>query len=166
MHLIFTRRIPSTVVLLVLVFAIGQLSVARAQSDPAANDVKAEIARLEDRWLKAIEDADVPALDSILADDFVRPAPAAGQFITKSPMLGCYRSRKPSPASGNKRIENLTVQVFAGTAIARGMVVASDPNGRAVSKNLFTDIFINRGGRWQAVSAQENDLKPEPHLVP
>lgn len=122
------------------------------------NNSKAEISRLEDRWLQAIDAVDIAALNQILADDFLRPAPASGQFITKAQMLNYYRSRKHSATSASKRIENLSVTVYGNAAIARGMVVSRDASGHVLSKNLFTDVFLNRDARWQAVSAQENDL--------
>jgi hypothetical protein len=131
------------------------LSIA-AQTRVHDSQCKAEIASLEDRWLKAIEDADVTTLNQILGDDFVRPAPSTGQFITKSQLLAYYRSRKQMPSTGSKRIENLSVTLYGNTAITRGTVVSRDSSGRIVSKNLFTDVFVHREDRWQAVSAQEN----------
>lgn len=133
------------------------VSLSSQPPDRAAR-ARTEIARLENRWLKAIETSDISALDSVLADDFIRPAPAAGQFITKSQLLAYYKARKPS-ASGVKRIENLQVNVYGTTAIARGIAVSTDAAGREASRNLFTDVFVLRDDRWQAVSAQENDVK-------
>jgi len=116
---------------------------------------KAEIAQIENRWLEAIETSDVAALDSILADDFVRPVPEASQFITKSQLLDHLKTHKPSSA-GSKRIENLVITLYGATAVARGNVVGYNSSGQVVSRNLFTDVFVSRDGRWQAVSAQEN----------
>ena len=128
-----------------------------AQRQPGTNDAKAEIAHLEDSWLRAIQAADISTLNRILADDFVRPAPTAGQFITKSEFLAYYKSHKPT-ASAVRHIENLNVTIYGHTAIARGNVVTADHTGHAVSRNLFTDVFVFRSSRWQAVSAQENEL--------
>jgi hypothetical protein len=135
-------------------------SLLAAQSPGNPADVKSDIARIETRWLHAIETSDVSILNSILADDFIRPAPSAGDFITKSQLLAYYKTHKPS-ASGLKHIENLQVNVYGTTAIARGNVVSTDTSRRELSRTLFTDVFILRGGLWQAVSAQENKLKDQ-----
>lgn len=127
-----------------------------AQPARSADDSKAEIARLEDRWLKAIDNSDIATLGQILADDFLRPAPTAGQFITRTQLLAYYRSHKPSAPAGNRHIEDLSVTVYSNIAIARGRVVNRDAPGRIASTSLFTDVFVNRKGQWQAVSAQEN----------
>ena len=143
---------------LVPVCALGvQAAGAQSPSPDDTEGAKAQIAQLEDRWLKAIEDVNVGVLGQILADDFLRPAPAAGQFVTKTQLLDYYKSG-PSRPSGSQRIENLAVTVYGAAAIARGQVVTSDASGRVRSRNLFTDVFVRRGGSWQAVSAQENDV--------
>jgi len=116
-----------------------------------------EIQDIEDRWLKAIESSDVTALDPILADDFVRPVAAAGRFINKAQLIDYYKARKPSPGTSS-HIEDLDVTRYGDTAIARGRVITSDADGHTVSDRLFTDVFVHRNGRWQAVSAQENEI--------
>lgn len=146
------------ILLMAWTLAMSTFVGAQPSRTDKPNKDRAEIAKLEDRWLKAIVEDDVAALNQILADDFARPAPAAGKFITKSQYLAYYRSRKPTPAAGSKHIENLSIKIYGQTAIARGMVVNAAPDGRIVSRNLFTDVFVNRDGRWQAVSAQENPL--------
>lgn len=65
----------------------------RGVGGPAAH-ATAEIARLEDRWLKAVQDADIAALNQVLADDFVRPAPAAGQPVQATKGLSGRRWAK------------------------------------------------------------------------
>jgi ketosteroid isomerase-like protein len=144
------------VVQLFLLLLTSSLLNGQSAKTETPREDKAEISRLEDRWLKAIETADVATLDSILADDFVRPVPAARRFITKTQLLEYYKSHKQE-SSAPKHIENLSVTFYGTTAIARGNVVTADPNSHVVSRNLFTDVFVFRGGRWQALSAQENE---------
>ena len=115
----------------------------------------AEIASLEDRWLQAIQTADIATLDAILADDFLRPAPTAGRFITKSQLLDYYKSHHPASAPG-KHIEGLQVSLYGTVAIARGFVVSANAQSQTPSKSLFTDVLVKRAGKWQAISAQEN----------
>ncbi|HEY2468720.1 MAG TPA: nuclear transport factor 2 family protein [Terracidiphilus sp.] len=145
-------------VLTFAVLLVGSSLIIAQSGENESNRVTKEITRLEDRWLNAIQTADVAALDQIIADDFVRPAPAAGEFITKAQFLAYYRAQKPAPSTASTRIENLSVKDYGNTAIARGIVVNRDANGHILSRNLFTDVFVIRDGRWHAVSAQENAL--------
>jgi hypothetical protein len=140
--------------ILLLLLVAPSLNGQPSKPEATSSD-KAAIATVEDRWLKAIETGDIATLDSILSDDFIRPVPLSAQFITKSQLLDYYKTHKPAP-SGPKHIENLTVTLYGATAIARGSVVTNDATGN-VARNLFTDVFVSRNGRWQAVSAQEND---------
>ena len=126
---------------------------SQSQTGATPNADTAAIASLEDRWLQAIQTADIPTLDSILADDFLRPA--AGRFITKAQLLDYYNSHHPAPAPA-KHIERLQVSLYGTVAIARGFVVSANVQSQTTSKSLFTDVFVKRAGKWQAISAQEN----------
>jgi hypothetical protein len=39
------------------------------------------------------------------------------------------------------------------------MVIASDSAGKELDRTIFTDVFVYREGRWQAVNAQENRVE-------
>jgi ketosteroid isomerase-like protein len=119
---------------------------------------QAAVMHLEREWLEALNRADVKTIAGILADDFVRPAPQSGQFIGKADLLRYYRSHLVPLKAETKQIENMTVTVYGNSAIARGQVVARDAKGVTSSTLLFTDVFLRRAGRWQAVSAQENPV--------
>ncbi len=145
---------------LVLICACG-VSQATVHGHPpvkTAPPSQAAVEHLENQWLDAINHADVDAIAPILADDFVRPAPQSGQFVGKADLLRYYRSHLVPLKEGSKRIENMTVTVYDQTAMARGQVVTRDAKGAIVSTLLFTDVFVRRAGKWQAVSAQENPL--------
>lgn len=131
---------------------------APAHATQAQARAHAEVIELENEWLQALNQADVNTIAGILSDDFVRPAPESGQFISKQELLGYYRSHLTPGSPEQKRIENMTVRVYGDSAIARGQVVTLDGRGKTVSTVLFTDVFLRRKGRWQAVSAQENPV--------
>jgi ketosteroid isomerase-like protein len=142
--------------ILVLLLLLQPFVHAQSSKPAPPQSDELKIRSLEERWLHAIEISDLAALDSILADDFVRPAPSAGRFISKAQLLDYFKSHKTPPRS--RHIENLNVTVYGNTAIARGSVVIADPKSHVTSMNLFTDVFVLRNGRWLAVSAQENEV--------
>jgi len=59
-------------------------------------------------------------------------------------------------------VDDVSVTVIGETAIVRGRTAATGVvNGKAMSTRLrFTDVFIKRGGRWQAVASHASPLAP------
>jgi len=136
-------------------FAIASMVVllAAVSSRPggaqgAAEKSKQEVLDVENHWLQ-VED-DPAALESILAPDFLHVVPAG--IITKDEQLSFMR-KHPVHDSGSKHFENLHVRIYGDVGIVNGMVVATRAEG--TQKTLFTDVFVRRDGRWQAVNAQE-----------
>lgn len=119
---------------------------------------KAAVTRLEQEWVTALNTADVKTIGEVLADDFVRPAPQASQFITRAHLLSYYRKHLSSHDPNQRRISDMKVSVYGTTAIARGVVTTTDAQGRTIRQLLFTDVFVKRNGKWKAVSAQENQV--------
>jgi ketosteroid isomerase-like protein len=122
----------------------------------ARQGAKAAVARVEQRWVAALNRGDVTAIGAILAPDFVRPAPQAGAFIGRAALLAYYRKALSPHGPLHRRIEGMTIRVYGETAVARGFVVVTDSGKHTTSRLIFTDVFVERGGRWQAVSVQEN----------
>lgn len=144
-----------TAILLVLEVA----GTAQAPTRPeGSKGAQAAIAQLEQRWVTALNNADIPAIDGILGDDFVRPAPSTGTFITKAQLLAYYRSHLSAHSGVTRRIEDMTISVDGATGIARGVVVTASADHKHDARQLFTDLFVLRGGEWRAVSAQENPI--------
>ena len=73
-------------------------------------------------------------------------------IITRKEQLDFMR-KHPSHGQSSKHFEDMHVRVYGNVAIVNGMVVAI--SGRGTHKTLFTDVFVYREGKWQAVSAQE-----------
>jgi ketosteroid isomerase-like protein len=117
---------------------------------------KAAVAHLEEEWLNALNKADVNAIAEILGDDFIRPDPNSGEFVNKADLLPYYRSHLSPQGPDQRRIEDMTVSLYGTTALARGVLTTTDSRGRIIRRLLFTDVFVLRRRKWQAVSAQEN----------
>jgi hypothetical protein len=109
---------------------------------------------LENEWLNA---NDARTLDRILASDFVHPV-FTGDFLTKAQHIDWF-TKHPRPANLKPRFERLDIRVYGDFGIANGLVVASDENGKEIGRNVFTDVFNYRNGRWQAINGQETDVR-------
>jgi hypothetical protein len=138
------------IVLLTVCLILPAVSVAAQASRDVESD-KRQLLALEDQWLHA---RDTALLDRILAADFVHPVPA-GVFLTKRQHIDWFAKHLP-PASSKTRLEQVKVRIYGDTAIVNGMVIASDETGKELHRTVFTDVFVYRDGRWQAVNAQEN----------
>jgi predicted GNAT superfamily acetyltransferase len=155
--------VASIFVLAVAGFAVASVrlpphvAASRAPQRSAEGDRQA-LVELENEWLKSEHDA--AALERILAPDFVHPVPT-GDFLTKAQHI-YYSTKYPPPANLKNRFENLSVRVYGDFGIVNGIVVASDEHGQDVDRTIFTDVFAYRGGRWQAVNAQENRVERSP----
>jgi hypothetical protein len=119
-----------------------------AQESWMSSPAKA-IADLETRWLQHIDDPTV--LDIILADDFVHALPSG--LISKQQQIDFAKTHPRAPQE-NRHFEDFKVRVYGDTGIANGIVVTTDASG--THRAVFTDVFVKRNGKWQAVNAQEN----------
>lgn len=139
------------------VASVHLLSPAAASSAPHRDPERDRqaLVGLENEWLKNEHDA--AALERILAPDFVHPVPT-GDFLTKAQHI-YYSVKYPPPAGLKNRFENLNVRVYGDVGIVNGIVVTGDEHGQDVDRTIFTDVFVYREGRWQAVNAQENRVE-------
>ena len=110
---------------------------------------KQELLALERHWLQS--QSDPAALEDILAPDFLHVV--SGSIITKDQQLRFLREHPANDQHGNKHFEDLHVRVYGNAGIVNGAVIAKTAHGER--KTLFTDVFVYRRGKWQAISAQE-----------
>jgi hypothetical protein len=53
-------------------------------------------------------------------------------------------------------------QVHGDFGYIRGLATAVDAQGKVLMRVRFTDIYVYRDGRWQAVAAHESTLSGKP----
>lgn len=124
--------------------------VASAQTMMARVATRKTIIQLEERWLANENSAAV--LDEILANDFVHVLPEG--MISKKGHIDFVREHPFGPFAVHK-FEQLDVRVYGNVAVATGIVLAIPATKTMPQRTLFTDVFVFRKGRWQAVNAQE-----------
>ncbi len=119
------------------------------------------ILQLEREMFAAIQKKDLPAIDRILADDFVLRTPGAPSADKKQFLAGIKAIPLEILAVWS---EDLAVNVYGETGVLTGTQLARvrDAEGKeAVSVQAFTDIFVRRDGRWQLVLAHSVEI-PSP----
>jgi len=119
--------------------------------------VEDTLIQMENEWTQADTNHDAAALNRILAEDWIG-IDFEGTVSNKPQAL-------KGIASGAANLEsvvlrNMKVRVFGnmavitGTDTERGEYHGKDSSGRYV----WTDVFVRRNGRWQAVSSQSTKL--------
>ncbi len=139
--------------LMVGLLLVGAAGPAVAQSQADADAVKAaELRRFEVMTRK-----DYTALATLLGDDLIYTHSSAAvdskasylESLTSGRVT--YKVIKPS---------DLKVSVYGTTAIITGQAhMTVDANGQAIDNTLrFTDVWVQRDGRWQMVAWQSTRM--------
>ena len=136
-------------ILLLLFTAILSLALpASAQVKQSERDLKVEqeLRNLVRAWDEAYVKGDAATLDRLLADEF---AFVKGQ--KKAEYLASLKSRNLTVESAVST--EIEVQVFGDTAVLTGLdtITVKSKDQTLVTKWLYMDIWIKRGGRWQCV---------------
>ena len=112
----------------------------------------ADLARftaLEEAWLGALASHDAPALERLLAPEFVDTM-WNGHLRDRKAVLVAAQQRG---LNGRQRLQDIAVRRYGRVAVVTGLNVSARGTVR------FTDVFVERDRHWQAVRAQETPLR-------
>src|SRR5437764_9157967 len=144
----------ANMILRILLGGLVAVSVVRAQSPSPGNQDQAALIALENEWLANLHNPAV--LEKILASDFVHPLPT-GDFVTKAQHIQFSSTHLPPP-NPKQRFDQMRVRVYGDVGIVNGIVLTTDEQGPSrtganpeVERSIFTDVFVRRNGRWEAV---------------
>ena len=134
-------------------FLQGQAKPA-AKAEPAGD----ALLQIERDWTQAGLKKDAAALDKILGDDWVGTDFEGKQF-TKAQVVADLKSG--ASVSQTVDLADMKARVMGNTAIVTGSdVEKSSYKGKDTSgKYVWTDVFMMRGGRGQAVASQSTKVK-------
>lgn len=156
------RSLARAAVSTAIAFAALSLSAAPAFAGPPQSEsTAAAVMKVEHEWLAALQTHDVATLARVLAREYI-DSDFQGEAITRAQFLAYFAGPAPRPTP-------LIQQSFADTkvrfvadgevAIVTGVVVTRiRPD--LVRHSRFTDVFVWRDGRWQAVTGQETHFAP------
>jgi ketosteroid isomerase-like protein len=112
---------------------------------------------LDRRRMKAMADQDLDTLNTLLADDLIYTHSSA-RLDTKQSLIGnmqsgstVYNAVEPSDVTAQ---DLGSAVVLTGVARIR-VTTGGKPNAFAVR---FTDVYANKGGKWQMVTWQSTRL--------
>lgn len=132
---------------------VGQEPATQGTAGSSTADLKQMFTKLENEWAKADNSKDTKVLDRILADDWTYLG--ATGVATKAQHMADLKS-----GGGGLEFETLAdikVRVFGDTAVVTGSAEQKSSNKENDTSGhyLWTDVFVKRHGRWQAVNSQD-----------
>ena len=133
------------------------LSLAAAQGT-SKTSTEDQIKQNEQNWAQATVKEGAAAVDKYEADDILDTDPG-GRVTDKA-------QDKADLSSGDLKFQSIEVSdikvhvygnvaVAAGTSVIKGTYKGQDIGG----KYRFTDTWVKRGGKWQAVASQATKIK-------
>jgi ketosteroid isomerase-like protein len=131
------------------------LASAAALAAPAATEQQLKDA--ETAWSQAYVKGDIASLDKLLAAEYLF-TDQDGKTFTRAEDIASVKSGEFKMTSF--KIDDLKIHVYTDFATVTGLneFVATDSGKDASCKCRFTDVFVKRDGRWQAVASHVSKL--------
>src|SRR5579863_7859273 len=151
---------------LAAVFAAIVLSTVSAlafAAPPGSERTAAAVMAVEHEWLAALSRHDVTTLARILGREFI-DSDFQGDAITRAQYLAYFAHPAPHPAAQMRQsfadtkvrfVAGGDVAIVTGVLITRPAAAANTPttsSAAAIRHSRFTDVFVWRDARWQAVT--------------
>jgi len=145
-------------VLAIAVVCLLSLSLAAGQKTSTTGTVEDQIKEREQNWGQATVKEGAAAVDQYEADDIIDTDPS-GRVTDKA-------QDKTDLSSGDLKFQSielsdLKVHIYGNTAVAAGTsTIKGTYKGQDISgKYRFTDTWVKRNGKWQAVASQSTKLQ-------
>ncbi len=130
---------------------------ATGSADKAAINT---LIQIEHDWANALVKGDLTTWSRCLAEDWIGTTPD-GSIVTKA---GAYADLKSHAVARTLfRVDDLKVRLYGDAAIVFGLETEkSKIHGKDMSGQYrFTDVFVKRDGRWQAVASHSSRVSAQ-----
>lgn len=134
-----------------------------AQTKNSKDSAEQTLIQMEFDWSQADVKKDAATLNRIMADDWMG-IDFEGTVMTKADVMRDLHS--DATATESTELREVKVRIFGNTGIVSGTdIEKSQYKGQDSSgAYIWTDVFVLRNGRWQAVSSQSTKLAQGPKL--
>jgi len=121
---------------------------------------KMSVTDMENAWEAAVAKHDYATLEAFVAPDFVGVS-SKNKFIGRSDVTGEAKRDKDTYKSAKN--EKLNVKMYGPNVTVvtgRARETGTGKDGKAFDRTfLFTDTWMNRGGKWQCVASHVTKIK-------
>lgn len=146
-------------VVALLVFA-QNASAACAGEWQRQPKTESALLHMEDLWVQSLTDRSSSELECLLAPDFM-DSNWKGDSLNHDQVLQAAASRAPVPAGAQHKFEDMKARIYGNTGIVSGVSYFVYADGSEHARARFTDVFIYRDHRWQAVAGHETAIPPK-----
>lgn len=148
-----------------LVLSLLVTNTLFAQTKGSKDSAEQTLIQMEFDWSQADVKKDAVVLNRILADDWTG-IDFQGTVMTKADVMREIALHSDATATESTELREVKVRIFGNTGIVSGTdIEKSQYKGQDSSgAYIWTDVFVLRNGRWQAVSSQSTKLAQGPKL--
>ena len=115
---------------------------------------------MENAWEAAVGKHDYASVEGMVASDFVGVT-SKNKFVNRSQMLSEFKGDKDTYKTAKN--EKLNVQMFGPNVTVvtgRAREIGTGKDGKAFDRTfLYTDTWMNRGGKWQCIASHVTRIK-------
>jgi ketosteroid isomerase-like protein len=148
------QLLRSVLLLSVPVYIYGQAKPAdKSLPTTAGASTEQTLKQIERDWGNAEIKKDYATVDRILADDWMG-IDYDGKVVAKTKAMEDMKSGTSTLTA--EELGPMTVRVFGTTAVVTGSDTekSTDRGKNSSGKYAWTDVFVLRNGRWQAIASQ------------
>ena len=145
---------PTLICALLLAVVFPALVVGQPKSkESQAGGLEQQLKQMEDDWQKATRTKDAALLKRIIAEDWVA-TDDKGKALNREQYISQTTSNTDVVQSNENT--DMQVRVYGNTAVVTGgLTEKGTRKGTAYTDTYrWTDVFVKRGGQWQAVVSQ------------
>jgi len=114
--------------------------------------VAQEIMRLEQQWGQALSRRDTAFFAQILGEEFVT---TGGEGIKSKQEVIHELSEGTGPLAA-PHLRSTRIKVYGDVAVVTGLVTFNGATGQPSPLTRFTEVWVKRDNRWQAVHGHYN----------
>jgi ketosteroid isomerase-like protein len=115
----------------------------------------------DDQFFKALIDADVAALEDLLAADFILVDVMGGSEVPKAALIAMVGSGQLKFESIVPHDSHLRIYGATGVVIGRTEMQMRFEQTTFTTKSRYTHVYVEERGRWRMVSAQGTPIAAE-----
>jgi ketosteroid isomerase-like protein len=146
-------------VALLILLALGSAVRLNAMPHAERHESRHEIDRLEDQWRNALLTSNIPAMDALLADDYMAIT-SNGTLQSKDETLANMKAGKMHFKSLD--LVDRKVRFYGSTALvtSRAEVSGTGPDGEIAGSFRYTRVYVkDTAGNWHIVSFEASRIR-------
>ena len=138
---------------------VGAASSMAAMGRAEKHETRHQIENLEDAWRSAVLKGNIPAMDALLADDYMAITPT-GILQSKEQALASLRAG--SVHFKTIDLSDRKIRLYGTTALvtSRAEVAGTGPDGDMSGSYRYTRVYVRDArGSWRIVSFEASKIK-------